>query len=102
MIEHGGGEPGRLDSILQQFAKAASTADIGTRADLMSARVEVATRQEVIQDRYLAGKLTVDLSERGTTTIDAQLAAIDEQLSALPDKSDNTQFEAPWGLRGSG
>jgi len=101
MIEHGGGEPGRLDSILQQFAKAASTADIGTRADLMSARVEVATRQEVIQDRYLAGKLTVDLSERGTTTIDAQLAAIDEQLSALPDKSDNTQLPVnpgPWLL----
>ena len=101
MIEHGGGEPGRLDSILQQFAKAASAADIGTRADLMSARVEVTTRQEVIQDRYLAGKLTVDLSERGTTTIDAQLAAIDEQLSALPDKSDNTQLPVnpgPWLL----
>ena len=80
------------------FAKVERPTDAGARAGLEASRSEAIARQQVIQDRYLSGRLSVELYESGIDTIESQLSTIDADLAALPDEGANLALPVDPGV----
>ena len=95
---HDLGHPERLTAILSMFAKVERPTDAGARAGLEASRSEAIARQQVIQDRYLSGRLSVELYESGIDTIESQLSTIDADLAALPDEGANLALPVDPGV----
>ena len=90
MVAHELGHPERLDAILSNFARVHDPTMQGKRQGLEAARAEALAREDVVQDRFLAGKLSAELYEKGLDALASQLATIDDDLAALPAEQGNT------------